>query len=785
LQIRRLGTRIAFAFALLLLAVEAASLVLINSVLTSGVNHDIQQQLAAGERVFNLIGEDRSAQLAQDARVLSSDFGFREAIATHDHDTVVDVLSNHGKRINADIVLLVGLDQRVIAETQHPDSAGKLFAFPKLVDLAQREDQATAFVLIDGKPYELVVVPVKAPLPIAWFAAGMRIDDRFAENLKSLTALEVSFLTQNPQGSWTVLASTLEDSRKTALPAAVPTLEAGVGRDGVLTLDREDYVTHVTTLGEGGPGAVVGVLQKSQQQALATLSTLQRTLLVLGALSLLATVGIGVLMARNMTRPLSLLSGFAQRVEQGDYSQPLDLHRHDEIGELASAFNLMRTGIAAREVRIADLANQDVLTGLPNRTLLRDRLEQAIKASRRSGETPVLLIMDLDRFKEVNDSLGHHIGDLLLQEVSQRLVAASLRESDTVARLGGDEFAILLPASDVQGGSMIARKLLDALELPILLDGHQLVVAGSIGVAVYPEHGEDANTLMRRADAAMYAAKRANSGFAIYDASFEGSGQHLSLMAELRQAMERNELMLFYQPKVALASGEVHDVEALLRWRHPERGFISPAEFIPFAERTGFIKTITHWVVEQAVRQAAQWQSQGLDLNISINVSARDLVNPELPRLFDELATSRPDTLRLLSLEITESTIMADPAHAQRTLEHLHQLGLRLSVDDFGTGYSSLAYLKKLPVDELKIDQSFVLDMLSNRDDAIIVRSTIDLGHNMGLKVVAEGVQDAATCRALQRLGCDFAQGFHFSRALPASEFEAWLAATNCLALSA
>jgi diguanylate cyclase (GGDEF)-like protein len=436
----------------------------------------------------------------------------------------------------------------------------------------------------------------------------------------------------------------------------------------------------------------------------------------------------------------------------------------------------MRTGIAAREARITDLANQDPLTGLPNRALLRDRLEQAIKASRRSGETPTLLVMDLDRFHEVNKTLGHNIGDLLLQQVSQRLLTVVMRESDTVARLGGDEFAILLPAADGEGGIVIARKLLDALEQTILLDGHELIVGASIGIAVFPEHGDEANSLMRRADTAMYAAKRSNSGFAVYDARFEGrSEEQLSLMAELRHAVENDELVLHYQPKIELATGIVQHAEALLRWRHPKRGFVPPDMFIPFAERTGFIKALTRWVVASAARQGMAWRDAGLNIQIAINVSARDLVTPELPRMFDELVKGDSRPLDWLSLEITESSIMADPGHALSTLEHLSKLGLRLSIDDFGTGYSSLAYLKKLPVDELKIDKSFVLDMQNNRDDATIVQSTIALGHNMGLKVVAEGIENVETLELLRQLGCDYGQGYYFSKALAAADFEAWL----------
>jgi diguanylate cyclase (GGDEF)-like protein len=776
-QIRRLSTRIAVAFALLLLAVQVASLMLINSVLSTGANRDIQQELNAGERIFNLIREERSRRLVQDASVLALDFGFREATATNDRGTLTSVLGNHGKRINADVMLLAGLDQKVMADTLHPDQAGVPFAFPELLKRAQEQGQATGFVLIDGQAYELVVVPVKAPVPIAWLATGLLINDHFAKDLRSLISLDVSFMTPGKDNRWRVLATTFGPEEKSELPVAFAARGGDGNADITVALGDVDYVTRLSLLGDRQNGLIVAVLQQSMQKALATLNKLQITMLTMGVLSLLATIVAAILIARNMTRPLNALSAFAQRIEQGDYSQPVAIHRQDEIGQLASAFNHMRTGIAAREARITDLANQDVLTGLPNRTLLRDRLEQAIKASKRSGETPTLLIMDLDRFKEVNDSLGHHVGDLLLQQVSQRLLATVMRESDTVARLGGDEFAILLPASDGEGGTLIARKLIDVLEQPILLDGHQLVVAASIGIAVYPEHGDEINTLMRRADTAMYAAKRSNSGFAVYDPRIEDqSEQQLSLMAELRQAVEQDQLLLYYQPKVDLATGTVRHVEALLRWQHPVRGFVPPDQFIPFAERTGFIKVITRWVIAKAMEQGEKWQASGLAINISINVSARDLVNPELSRVFDDYIIGQGKKLHWLSLEITESIIMADPAHALSTLEYLRSLGLRLSIDDFGTGYSSLAYLKKLPVDELKIDKSFVVNMQNDRDDAAIVQSTISLGHNMGLKVVAEGVEDAKTCDALRQLGCDYAQGYLFSRALAAADFETWMA---------
>jgi diguanylate cyclase (GGDEF)-like protein len=438
----------------------------------------------------------------------------------------------------------------------------------------------------------------------------------------------------------------------------------------------------------------------------------------------------------------------------------------------------MREGIAAREAKIGTMAYHDGLTGLPNRVLFNDRLEQAIRSAKRGDPPPTILIMDLDRFKEVNDSLGHHVGDLLLQHVARRCGAALSRESDTLARLGGDEFAILLPGSDTAGAQVVARNVLAALEEPTMLEGQRIVAGGSIGIASYPEHGAEASTLLRHADIAMYAAKRAGSGFAVYDPRYNTqTQQRLSLMSELRHAVEHDEFVLYYQPKVDLATGTVEQVEALVRWRHPERGFVPPEQFIPFAEHTGYIKAITQCVVAKALAQLEQWHAAGIALNISVNISARDVGNPELLAVFAEFARTHGHVLASLALEITESGIMSDTARALNMLHSLRGMGMRLSIDDFGTGYSSLSYLKRLPVQEIKIDRSFVIDVAQNRDDAVIVRSTIDLGHNMGLRVVAEGVEDQQTCDLLRSWGCDLAQGYFISRPVPAEELLPWLAA--------
>jgi diguanylate cyclase (GGDEF)-like protein len=386
------------------------------------------------------------------------------------------------------------------------------------------------------------------------------------------------------------------------------------------------------------------------------------------------------------------------------------------------------------------------------------------------------MMMDLDRFKYVNDTLGHHIGDLLLVEVSRRLQASLLRESDTVARLGGDEFAVLLPSDDADTAQHVARRMMYALERPITVEGQLVDVSASIGIVTCPLNGSDMHTLMRRADVAMYSAKRVNAGFAFYDVRHDThTTERLSLMSELRQAVEQNELTLYYQPKVDLVSGSVKYVEALVRWEHSLKGLIPPDRFIPFAEQTGYIKTISRWVVDRALAQCAQWHARGIELDVSINISARDLVGAELAGTFSTLLARYRMSPRWVWVEITESAVMDDPVNALDTLERLHALGIRLSIDDFGTGYSSLSYLKRMPVEEIKIDKSFVMGMVDDKNDETIVRSTIDLAHNMGLKVVAEGVESEAVLMHLKRLKCDLAQGYHLSRPLPPAELEVWL----------
>jgi diguanylate cyclase (GGDEF)-like protein/PAS domain S-box-containing protein len=421
-------------------------------------------------------------------------------------------------------------------------------------------------------------------------------------------------------------------------------------------------------------------------------------------------------------------------------------------------------------------ALHDALTGLANRTLFRDRIEQAVQARRRDHDRTAVLMMDLDGFKEINDSLGHAAGDDLLVELSRRLTA-TLRASDTVARLGGDEFGVLLPHASVPDDVLRAvKRIRAAIAKPITLQGLALSLEASIGIAVCPDDGQDVETLLRCADGAMYNAKEEKSGWAFYDSSRpqQDTGR-LTLMGELRSALDRRELVLYYQPKAVLADGEVHSLEALLRWNHRDRGLVPPDDFIPMVQQTSLIKPLTLYVIDEALRQCRSWLDEGLKLAIAVNLFARNLVDADFPTQVAGLLERWNIGSSLLEFEITESSMLADPTRTKLILEQLSAMGIRLSIDDFGTGYSSLAYLKRLPVSEIKVDRSFVMNMDADEDDSTIVRSTIDLGRNLGLDVVAEGVESEEVWDRLNALGCTAAQGYYLSPPVPALELRAWL----------
>jgi diguanylate cyclase (GGDEF)-like protein len=456
------------------------------------------------------------------------------------------------------------------------------------------------------------------------------------------------------------------------------------------------------------------------------------------------------------------------------------------LGVIALAMVTRMAGVTGMQKERAEAllghqALHDVLTGLPNRSCFYDRTDQVMRQAGRDGSNSAVMLFDLDRFKEINDTLGHKYGDRVLCEVGPRIHRV-LRDADTVARLGGDEFCVLLPRVETLGGALeVAERIIAVLGEPLEIDGMVLGIEASCGIAMAPDDGDNADLLLQRADVAMYVAKGSNVNVVAYTEELNlNTPGRLMLLGDLRTAIADDQLRLHYQPKANLENGQIQGVEALVRWQHPSLGLLPPGEFIPVAEHTGLIKPLTAWVLTTALTQCRQWldetQSRGwAALSMAINLSTRSLLDDGFPGEVKAALDRVGIPAHLLEIEITESAIMTDPIRARRLLTELAELGVRIAIDDFGTGYSSLAYLKDLPVNQLKIDQSFVQHMHEDLNDAIIVRSVVDLGHNLGLQTVAEGVEDHATWDQLAQLGCDDAQGYFLAKPMPPNEFLSWL----------
>jgi len=774
MAIRSFQTKLLILLIAVLVLLQAGTLVSVHFAGQRTLRGIINQELKVGARVLDRILETRARQLQDSLRVLALDFAFREAIASADLPTINSVLANHGSRIAADAVVLIGLDGNVSGDTLGNGLVGKPFQFASLLRIAQERGEATATVSFRGRPYQFVIVPVLAPRPIAWVCAGFEIDERVIADVRRLTELDVSLWSST--GGDTQLISTLPVEERNDLVSRMGEISAPrqiVQTD--LSLGTATYATLLEPLKTSDGSRVNALLQRSLEEARKPFATLEPQIFGLSFILLIGAVVAAVFFARTVTQPLRVLADAAGQIERGDYSSPVHVTQADEIGHLGTALNSMRSAIAAREDQIIFQATHDSLTGLPNRTLFFDRVQQAIAFSKRSGESVGMIMMDVDRFKEINDTLGHHFGDQLLIEIGRRL-ERTLRESDTVARLGGDEYAIKFTAPTQKHATEVATRVRTAFDAPFVLGDVSIEVNASLGIALYPVHADDGDTLMKRADIAMYDAKRNHSGFAIYEAGRdEHSLRRLTLMMELRQAIARDELELYFQPKIDVVSERVVHVEALVRWNHAVHGIMRPDEFIPLAEQAGNIGLITKWVVRKAIMQCAAWQRDGVELAVAVNLSALDLLDSELPTLISGLLAEAGLAPSRLVLEITESAVMKDAAYALKVLRDLKHRGVSLAIDDFGTGYSSLAHLKRLPVDELKIDKSFVQNLTeSATDDLVIVRSTIELGHNMGLIVIAEGVETPESWAILKRLGCDMAQGYYMSPPLPAAKLGEW-----------
>ncbi|NVZ49528.1 EAL domain-containing protein [Pseudomonas sp. B6002] len=762
--------RVASVLILLLLVVIGALYFSVKAATSSAVRGQAMAQLEVGSRVFERLLEVRGRRLADGVQLLAADFGFRDAVASGDSATMRSVLLNHGKRINASDMILLGMDGKVLASTLDEVPEGSAFRYDQALREARRNRQAMLMVPLQGKPHLLVEAPVLAPLPIARVVMGFSMDSAFAQELRSLSNLEVSFLTIDRQQP-----GQLVSTQPQGLQGSIVNLMLGdATRRGVATTEHleHSFLSQSLVLASDDDGQVLALLQSPLDAAMQAFVPLDEKILGIALIALIASLIGALLLARGVSRPVQALALAAERIGQGDYQTPVHLERSDELGRLALAVNSMQSGIAEREQQLAHNALHDRLTGLPNRALAMERLGSAISTQR-----PMALIyLGVDNLRAASEAAGPDAVDQLLLDVSRRL-QATLRPGDTLAHLIADEFLLLLEGAGSEEAVGMADKLQQLLLRPQRINGHDLALDCRLGIAAYPADGESAPTLLERAAIAMKDAAQMPGRLQIYEQGRDlAHRRQITLIRDLRHAPGQGQLLLHYQPKLDIRQGHVRQAEALLRWQHPQFGMVSPAEFIPLAERSGSIQLLTQWVIEEGIRQLCEWNRRGLYLQLSLNISADDLLGDELAHRVSGLLRRYGLPAEQLLFEITESAVMREPEKALKVLHLLRDCGISLSVDDFGTGYSSLAHLKRLPVQELKIDQSFVRNLDETSEDAVIVRSTIEMSHNLGLKVVAEGVEYAHSLRLLERWQCDTAQGYLISRPLSADAFEAWVA---------
>lgn len=737
-----------------------------------------QENLLSAGKVFSQTMKSRAQQLRGAVQVLVADFGFKEAVTTGEQGTIRSALENSANRIDADFAAFFDNHGAVLASTLPIHSTA--------ADIGSIKEAGSAsdvlYRMIDGRPYLLVVAQVRAPAPVGLAAMGFPIDARLANEIHELLGEHVTYYDSADRGGG-AFVSTLEPKLQAALRSRLGASTGAVGKPYRMTLDDQTYVSLDQPV-EGSGGRLHVLLQTSLGDILAAFAQLRETIMLIAALGILLALPIASLLARGASRPLDKLVSAAQRIEGGNYSVPVELEGAREFGAVATTLNSMQERVGERERRIRYQATHDDLTGLPNRVLFREQLEAAIETARRTAAPLALLLMDMRELERINASFGHLFGADVLRETARRLIGR-VRSDAVIARSDASRFLILLPGEDEARARLIAGLLVEAVRVGVVHEDVPIGMGAQVGICVYPQHGEDADALLRRAETSLYDARQTNTDIVVYQSGRdEGHRRQLSILGDLGRAVanstdEGGELQLYYQPKVDMRTQRVQSLEALVRWNHPRHGRISPAEFIPLAEQAGSIIVLTHWVLKTAHRQLCAWHSQGLHLDVSVNLSAGDLSDPELPELIRRLMHNSPVAPEHLVLEITESAVMRDPARIIETMEGLRRLALRFSIDDFGTGYSSLAQLKRLPVDEIKIDKSFVLELKPGSEDDVIVRSTIDLGHNLGVKVVAEGVESGQSWRQLLEMGCDSAQGYFISPPLPGKDIPEWVRALN------
>jgi diguanylate cyclase (GGDEF)-like protein len=731
------------------------------------------KQLVAGSAFVQQLVQFRASQLASGVSVLAADFGFREAVASGDGPTMLSAAQNDMQRISADLMVLLDDHGHVLASTARVPE----LALQRLLSAADIAGDSPHVMVLGGRAYEFFLAPVRAPEVIGWVAMGFAIDDSLARRMSELAGTAISFVTRDQAGR-TYVASTLGGESRQALLAL-----RGVARPEKsawpLRLGNDEYLTVTRRLADK-PDSVDVWVHQPMHEVLAPYHDLRDAMLLIGTVALLLAAGIGMLAGNSASRPIAELVHAARRIEEGRYGRPVVPRGAKDFRQLASTFNTMQEGIAERETRITQLAYHDSLTGLPNRAFAENYIDQHIREN--DAACFALILIDLRNLSDINASLGHHVGDEALSEAARRL-RQNVAPNDLVARLSAQQFLVMAPSCSLQRAPLLAEQLTGIISANFVVADAALELHPTAGIALYAEHGQSSRELLRCAQMALHDAQDARAPVAMYRAGRdEQHRRRLLLVTELRRALEQNVgLKLVYQPKVEMATRTLKSLEALARWTHAQLGEVSPAEFVPLAEQTGNTRRLTSWVIGEAIRQMAEWRALGLEIDVAVNLSASDILDPHLGDEVLRCLEKHGISPTKLVLEITESAIMRDPVLAARHMQLLRVAGVRFAMDDFGTGYSSLAQLSRLPVDELKIDRSLIAHAHARPDDAMIVTSTIELAHSMGLRVVAEGVEHVEAWNLLRRLGCDFAQGYLISKPLPAQDVTPFIREANQL----